>query len=177
MGDGTDNGGEDVNMETPIICSNTPYISTANYLSGMGTYGTNLIQQTTVAKAGDAAGGLMFKQAFSGTQDDPLYDGFKNKIKLEKNNMRRIVQVFIADTDENLPLNKSVLYQGAQKLTDMNDQELYFEIPIVDLLAKHNESRVKTLDKSATRKHGKDIFLEEAKIRDLKMVVVNVATF
>lgn len=90
---------------------------------------------------------------------------------------RRIVQVFIADPNENVPLEKSVLHKGDQKLTDLNDQELFFEIPIREILEKHNVERVKTLDKDASRKAGKDIFLEAARIRDLKMLVVTAATF
>lgn len=90
---------------------------------------------------------------------------------------RRIVQVFIVDTNENIPLEKSLLYRGEQKLTDCNDQELYFEINVKELLDKHNLERVKTIDKESTKKSGKDIFLEPAKIRDLKMIVTNIATF
>lgn len=93
------------------------------------------------------------------------------------NATRRIVQVFIADPNENVPLDQSVLYKVDQKLTDATDAELYFEIPIKELLDKHNANRVKILDKDATRKAGKDVFLDVVKIRDLKMVVVNVAQF
>ncbi len=89
----------------------------------------------------------------------------------------RIVKVFIADSNDNLPLEKRVLYEGDQKLTDLTDQELFFEVPIAEVLAKHNEVRAKTVDKKAADKFGRDIFLEPARIRDLKMVVVNVATF
>jgi hypothetical protein len=90
---------------------------------------------------------------------------------------RRIVQVFIADANDNVPMDQAVLFVGKAKFTDLTDQELYFELPMKDILAKHNEARVKMLDKDASRKTGKDIFLEPVKIRDLKMVVVNIATF
>lgn len=89
----------------------------------------------------------------------------------------RIVKVFIADSNENLPLEKRVIYSGEEKLTDLTDQELFFEVPIADLLAKHNEVRAATVDKKQAEKFGRDIFLEPARIRDLKMVVVNVAAF
>ena len=89
----------------------------------------------------------------------------------------RIVKVFIADPNENLPLDKRVIYSGDEKLTDSTDQELFFEVPIGDLLAKQNELRAATLDKKASEKSGRDIFLEPARIRDLKMVVVTVAQF
>ena len=89
-------------------------------------------------------------------------------------NSRRLVQVFIADPNENIPLADSLLYSGEQKLTDATDQELFFEIDIKDILAKHNEKRVKIVDKKIKERTE---YLEPAKIRDLKMVVVNVATF
>lgn len=89
----------------------------------------------------------------------------------------RIIKVFIADPNENLPLEKRVLYTGDEKLTDLTDQELFFEVPINEMLTKHNVDRVKTVDKTQAAKFGRDIFLEPAKIRDLKMVVVTVATF
>jgi len=90
---------------------------------------------------------------------------------------RRLVQVFIADTDSNVPLESALLYKGEPQFTDSTDQELYFEIPVSALLGAHNEKRKGWLDKEATRKAGKDIFLEPAKIRDLKMVVVTIAAF
>lgn len=89
----------------------------------------------------------------------------------------RIVKVFIADPSEDLKLSERVLYTGEEKLTDLTDQELFFEVPIQELLSKHNLSRAKTLDKKQAEKFGRDIFLEPARIRDLKMVVVTVAQF
>jgi hypothetical protein len=89
----------------------------------------------------------------------------------------RIVKVFIADSNDNLPLDKRVLHTGAEQLTDLTDQELFFEVPIAELLAKHNAVRAATVDKKQAEKFGRDIFLEPARIRDLKMVVVTVASF
>jgi hypothetical protein len=89
----------------------------------------------------------------------------------------RIVKVFIADSNENLPLEKRVLHSGAERLTDLTDQELFFDVPIAELLAKHNDVRKATVDKAQAEKFGRDIFLEPARIRDLKMVVVTVAQF
>lgn len=90
---------------------------------------------------------------------------------------RRIVQVFIADPNENVPLESSVLYSGEQKLTDLTDSELFFEAPIVEKLKAHNEKRVTWLDKEASKRAGKDVLLDAARIRDLKMVVVTIAQF
>jgi hypothetical protein len=89
----------------------------------------------------------------------------------------RIVKVFIADPNENIPLDKRVIYSGQEQLTDLTDQELFFDVPISELLAKHNELRKTTLDKKQADKFGRDVFLEPARIRDLKMVVVSVAEF
>lgn len=89
----------------------------------------------------------------------------------------RIVKVFIADTNDSLPLESRVLYSGEEKLTDLTDQELFFEVPIKELLDAHNAVRLKTQDKKQTEKFGREIFLEAARIRDLKMVVVTVAQF
>jgi len=97
-------------------------------------------------------------------------------LKKEKPTMtsRRLVQVFIADPEENVPLERSLLYSGEQKLTDATDQELFFEIDIKSVLEKHNEVRIKFVNKKVKERTE---YLEPAKIRDLKMVVVNVATF
>lgn len=89
-------------------------------------------------------------------------------------NTRRLVKVVIVDPNDNIPLDKCLLYSGEEKLTDATDQELFFEIDIKDLLAKHNEVRVKLVDKKVKERTE---YLEPAKIRDLKMVVVNIATF
>lgn len=109
-------------------------------------------------------------------QQNPLQQTNPNPMN-EQKTPRRLVQVFIADANENVPLEKSLLYRGELKLTDLNDTELFFEIPITELLKTHNEQRTKWLDKDASRKAGKDIFLEPVKIRELQMRVVNVAQF
>lgn len=89
----------------------------------------------------------------------------------------RIVKVFIVDTNENVPLENRVLYKGEEKLTDLNDQELFFELPVNDILAKYNEYRKTVVDKTKSATFGKEIRLEPVKIRELKMTVLNVATF
>lgn len=87
---------------------------------------------------------------------------------------RRLIQVFIADPDEKVPLEQSLLYTGEQKLTDLTDQELFFEIDIKSILSTHNSKRTKIIDKTIK---DRTQHLEPVKVRDLKMVVVNVATF
>lgn len=92
-------------------------------------------------------------------------------------NQRRIVRVYIADANDNVPLDQCILYQSEENLTDLTDQELYFECPVATKLAEHNAKRTKWLDKEATKKAGKDVFLDPIKIRDLRMVVTTVAVF
>jgi hypothetical protein len=106
-------------------------------------------------------------------QAGALFPATPSKPK-EKPVSRRLVQVFIADPDENLPLEQSLLYSGDQKLTDATDQELFFEIDMKSILEKHNAARVTFIDKKVKERTE---HLEPVKIRDLRMVVVNVATF
>lgn len=87
---------------------------------------------------------------------------------------RRIVQVYIADPDDAVPLADSILYTSDQKMTDLNDQELFFEIDIKGVLEAHNAKRTKIVDKEVK---DRTEYLEPAKVRDLKMVVVTVASF
>src|SRR5262249_52877373 len=90
------------------------------------------------------------------------------------NTTRRLVQVFIADPDDNVPLASALIYKGEPKFTDLTDQELFFEVDIKSILDKHNELRV-TLKNKAVKERVE--MLEPARIRDLKMTVVNIATF
>lgn len=90
---------------------------------------------------------------------------------------KRIVRVFIADADDNVPLEKSILHQTNEKVTDLNDQELFFELPIQELLTKHNAYRATIVDKKATQRLGKEVYLEPIKVRDLRMTIVNIASF
>ena len=83
---------------------------------------------------------------------------------------RRVVQVIIVDDNEFVPLKDSLLFMDKPRLTDATDQELFFEIGIMDILNKHNTMRIKLKD-------DKKKNLKPARIRDLKMAVVNVALF
>lgn len=93
---------------------------------------------------------------------------------LENQMATRIVQVFIADPDENIPLDKRLLYTGEQKLTDLTDQELFFEVDIKNILQEHNTYRGSVINKKVKERTE---YLEPIKIRDLRMVVVTVAEF
>jgi hypothetical protein len=90
---------------------------------------------------------------------------------------KRLVRVFLVDPNESVPLDASMLYKSDEKLTDLTDQELFFEIPVQELLAKHNALRVTTVDKAGSKRSNKDVFLEPAKIRDLTMTVLVLETW
>ena len=87
---------------------------------------------------------------------------------------RRLVRVVIMDPDKNVPTDKALLYDSDQLFTDKTDEELYFDVDMKTLLANHNEERAKLVDKSVKERTE---YLEPARIRDLNMVVVELATF
>ena len=87
---------------------------------------------------------------------------------------RRLVQVFIVDPDPKMPLEDCLLYRGEMKLTDLTDQELFFELDMKSMLDQHNERRTKVRNKSVKEREEK---LEPARIRDLRMQIVLVAQF
>lgn len=87
---------------------------------------------------------------------------------------KRLVQVFIVDPDKNVPLADSLLYKDEPRLTDLTDQELFFEIDVRTALATHNEKRVKFINKDIKERTE---YLEPARIRDLKMHVAVIAKF
>jgi hypothetical protein len=158
-------------MEMPSITASAYSSNALDHHLFMGQAGLGMDRRLGMQNDAMAAG--IFAKAVAQQQAQAI-----NQPK-EKTAMStaRIVKVFIADSNENLPLEKRVLYSGDEKLTDLTDQELFFDVPIAELLAKHNEVRKSTVDKAQAEKFGRDIFLEPARIRDLKMVVVTVAQF
>lgn len=88
---------------------------------------------------------------------------------------RRYVQVFIADPDPKVPLASCLLYSSEPKMTDLTDEELFFEVEIKRILDEHNEKvRTVTVDKAIK---DRTQYLEAARIRDLRMNVVTIAQF
>lgn len=147
-----------------------PTISTANYTTSTGAvigFATPLVEQR---RREDFLEQLKSQAArLEGNAPRPRLQ--------EKPVSLRIVKVIIADPNEALPLAQRLLYNGTEQATDLNDQELFFELDIKSLLDKHNAVRAATLDKKATEKRGSDVFLDPVRIRDLKMVVTTVASF
>jgi len=96
----------------------------------------------------------------------------------DKESTRRLVKVFICDTDEQIPLDNALLYSGPEHLTDLTDEELFFEINIKELLDNHNEVRKQTPDKLVPPlPSGAYLMLEPIRIRNLTMSVVVIAAF
>lgn len=144
-----------MNAEMPHV-SSTAYMS--NTLQGLGDY-----KDYTMAA---------FKQDLATVKIPHLHPA--EKPMPNPTPSRRLVQVFIADPDENVPLEQSLLYTGTQKLTDATDQELFFEIDIKAILEKHNKARIGLVNKNVKERTE---YLEPARVRDLRMVVTTIATF
>jgi hypothetical protein len=89
---------------------------------------------------------------------------------------KRLVRVVIIDPHPSVDVKESTIYDSKEMLTDLTDQELFFESNIKSLLDKHNEKRVKMVDTEASEKTTTE-YLKPAKIRDLKMHVVVIAQF
>ena len=86
----------------------------------------------------------------------------------------RLVQVFIADTNEHVPVADALLHKGEPKFTDSTDQELFYELDIKGMLDAHNAKRTKMVNKSVK---DRTEHLEPARVRDLKMIVTEIAKF
>lgn len=99
------------------------------------------------------------------------------KVMKGNNIMKRVVRIFVVDSDSNILPKDSILYQSSEFITDATDQELWFDIDIKTILTHHNVKRQTIIDKKLSEKMGKDIFLEPIRVRDLKMVVTEIATF
>jgi hypothetical protein len=159
----------------------TPSISNSSYSSNSTSFADAPLQ--SILAVGSGA-----QQTLGGRSRDNLREmrediaaavidaAFKEEAERTKTMAatRRLVKVIIIDSNENVPLADCVLYSGEEKLTDATDQELFFELDIKKLLDEHNKKRVKVVDKKVKERVE---HLEPAKVRDLKMVVVDIAKF
>ena len=85
---------------------------------------------------------------------------------------RRLVRVIIADPDTNVPVEDALIHDSKEIFTDKTDDELYFDIPVAELLKTHNEKRVKIRNKDVKEREE---MLEPTRIRDITMVVLTLA--
>jgi hypothetical protein len=90
----------------------------------------------------------------------------------------RIVRVFLVDPDTRVPVEKRVLHRTEELTTDDTDQELFFQLPVTQLLAKHNAYREGVeFDEKESGETKRRKGLKPVRIRDLKMTVVTLAEF
>lgn len=177
--------------------NNLPQISAGAYASQ--TY-SGLLSGIAQSGVGQALGShqTIFDGSHTGSQHAPWFQKFlheeekvdsdidrlvrevtqqqkpKQETTIVADPKRRLIKVIIVDPDDRVPLDKSVLYSGSEKLTDLTDQELFFEIDIKNVLDKHNADRIRIVDKTIKERQE---YLEPVKVRELRMVVVTVASF
>ena len=160
-----------MNFDTPSIASST-YASTSHALGTLGGasnfVGINSGLPNWAAQAFEAENEAILKKV------GKKLPNVQQNQEIVEMTARRLVKVIIVDPNENIPLADCVLYSGEEKLTDATDQELFFEVDIKQLLDAHNAKRTKVIDKKVKERTE---HLEPAKIRELKMVVVNIASF
>jgi len=154
-------------QELPEISSHTAYITTT--------------AQTADPEAGVRRINLGNQQNMVGAHVfEKTMDGLKKAVDeaefYEDDDMsgKRLVRVFVVDPDDRIDIEQSLLYDSKEILTDQDDQELFFEIEIKELITKHNEYRATVIDKDVK---DRTEHLEPVRIRELKMMVVTLADF
>ena len=92
----------------------------------------------------------------------------------------RIVRLYLADLNFSLPLDQHIVWEKSDFMTDLDDSELLqetlIETPIKQFIDAHNERRIKVKDKTRSTKDN-EVFLEPARMRDLNLHVVTIASF
>lgn len=178
--------------ETPTIANYTSNsnaysglpVGNATFLSATGTAGSNTMDWLEAAEATPPAvrerrivtddGRKFLAQMAQAQLTQQPKPEINQPESIPMPQARRIVEIYIADPNENVPLEDALLFTCTPKMTDLTDQELFFEIDIKSILATHNEKRVKITDRKVKDRVE---LLEPAKVRDLKMVVNTVAQF
>lgn len=88
---------------------------------------------------------------------------------------RRMVQIFIVDPEDSVPLDQCLVYKSEPAITDMDDQELLLNIPdLLGIIGKYNEQRIKLRNKSVKERVEN---LDPARLRDLKVHISILAKF
>jgi hypothetical protein len=104
--------------------------------------------------------------------EEKLYSDEEEEEEMAKAKCR-LVRVFIVDTDERIPDHQAILWVSPRMRTYLNNNELYFEldVDVKKLVEDHNKTRAKIVDKDLTREHGREVFLNEIRPKDLWMHV------
>lgn len=159
-----------MNQEMPEITS-TSYVSTTTGIQDMAS---NAVVVAGNPQAFDLRGPDTVPPGERRVMLDVLNQVATTLETNEDEYMKRIVRVLIVDSDEEVPAEQSVLHDSGEQLTDADDQELFFEVNIKEILEKHNEVRGKIVDPEYT---DRTEYLQPLRIRDLKMQVVVIAQF
>lgn len=125
-------------------------------------------------KADDEAQRRVLTQLMAATATPATAPQPQPKEMIVVSDKRRLVRVLVVDPHEDVPVESGLLYDSKEVFTDKTDQELYFDVPVAQLLKEHNEKRTKVVNKSVK---DRTEYLEPARIRDLKMLVIALATF
>lgn len=152
-------------METPTITMTTYGTATAHNVfdTGVGVAHpfTGLDEQTSLRSFISPAAMKVPKQLIP---NQP-----KEEVPMSE---RRLVRVLMIDPHESVPTESALLYDSKELFTDKTNQELFFDIPIAEILKTHNEARTKIIDKAVK---DRTQYLEPVRIRDLRMLVVDIA--
>lgn len=160
-----------------------PTIATSTYATTMVPIGNVMLEsgafgmgQLSTSNAVSGFHDTLRGNQYVASKPTVIKPAAKPAAEQEEEPMKRFVKVIIVDSDPSVPLDSSVLYNGDEKMTDLNNQELFFELDIKALLATHNEKRVTFIDKESKNTTQTRV-LEPARVRDLRMVVVDIAQF
>lgn len=164
----------DDNMKKELPQTINCYYSTMDNTTNIGTTLEYLDRRVPAHTIG-SFNSFPFKTTNEILLEDKKPNLLKKRIKENMTN-RRLVKVMIVDPDENVPVDKAVLVNEPEKITDFDDQELFFELDMKRLLEAHNTYRTSLINKKLST-GDKPVFLEPIRIKDLKMVVLNIADF
>jgi len=153
-----------MNQEMPEISSHTAYVTTTAQTADPEGH-VRRLQFNNPAPVGADIFQKVDQHLKQAVDDDFEEEGMSGK---------RLVRVFVVDPDDRIDIEQSLLYDSKEILTDQDDQELFFEIEIKELITKHNAYRAEVVDKEVK---DRTEYLEPVRIRELKMMVVTLADF
>lgn len=156
--------------DLPAMSANTR--ESYHYSPGMAASAAST-PTSTIATAGAVVGR---KQLLAGRWDDVSEWADNQKRIAAMANSERVVQIYVADLDQNLPLDKRLIWQSEPIFTDLTDNDLWFDMAVVitEKLGEHNKYRLTVRNKSIK---DREQMLEEIRPRDLSVNFTNLAQF
>jgi len=88
--------------------------------------------------------------------------------------LRRMVKVFVCDPDENVPVEKCLLHESEAMMTELSNEELYFDLDLKPLIKAHNAYRKTLLNKKI---RSRKEHLEKVRLGDLRYAVLSLVEF